>query len=98
MSEEESKKRLLSAYKGLHKAFLVNHHPGAYVAMEQKGTLEAHLTQRGEEAAARYLALKAQMQETAKTIANPREQEAYLNSIPFAVDEIVLQELVYAWP
>ena len=67
--------------------FLIDANPRLYVELENKGELKAHLLETGRQAAAMYETLERQMLEDGKIAAH---------EIPLIVEEIVLNDIVFA--
>jgi hypothetical protein len=92
----EKKQRLQSLYAGRHKAYLAEHHPDSFAALQKDKALERSLSQVGSQAAEAYELLKDQMLAKAEEIADPLEPARYLDRITLVAEELVNAEIVYA--
>jgi hypothetical protein len=78
---------LATAFADKRMRYLIDANPRLYVELEKKGELKAHLLETGRQAAQMYETLEKQMLEEGRIPAH---------QIPLIVEEIVLNDIVFA--
>jgi hypothetical protein len=92
---ERTREQLEGRFASARQNYLITRKPNEFARMTKAGELKEHLELIGKEAADHYEILMVQMRETAETMPESREKDAYLSQMSHAAGELTLADIVH---
>jgi len=92
---ERTREQLEGRFASARQNYLITRKPNEFARMTKAGELKEHLELIGKEAADHYEILMAQIRETAETMPESRERQAYLSQMSHAAGELTLADIVH---
>ena len=92
---ERTREQLEGRFASARQNYLITRKPNEFARLTKTGELKEHLELIGKEAADHYEILMAQMRETAETMPESRERQAYLSQMSHAAGELTLADIVH---
>ena len=92
---EQQREHLEGRFASARQNYLITTKPNAFARLTKAGELKEHLELIGKEAANHYELMMAQMRETAETMPEPREKDAYLSQMSHAAGELTRADIIH---